>query len=66
MENYKILKIDGLSKKVLLEINNEKKVFKKYDMSLFDKNIKENRYVEKYNNIDNKDEYIFITCGEKE
>lgn len=66
-EQYRVLKINGLSKKILLELNSESHLYKKYDMNLFDSNVKENSYVVKYLNVDDNDEFIFITVnGEKE
>lgn len=62
MERYRVLKINGLTKKVLLEIDSEKKLFKKYDINTFDGNIYENAYVEKYIDVDDEEEFIFITC----
>lgn len=61
MEKYRVLKINGLSKKVLLEIDAEKNLFKKYDLSLFDENVKEQAFVIKYSNVDNLEDFIFIT-----
>lgn len=62
MKSFKILKINGLTKKVLLEIDSEQKLFKKYDLALFDENAAEHRYVEKYNNVDDESDFVFITC----
>ncbi len=66
MERYRVLKINGLTKKVLLEVNSKTKLFKKYDISLFDENVHEHCFVEKYNNVDDESEFIFITCAEQE
>ncbi len=66
MERYRVLKINGLTKKVLLEVDSKTKLFKKYEISLFDENVRENCYVEKYNNVDDESEFIFITCTEQE
>lgn len=64
---YRVLKINGLTKNVLLEIDPKNRLYKKYNVDLFDENISEHRYVQKYNNIDNPDEFIFITVdNEKE
>lgn len=65
--SYRILKINGLTKKVLLEIDSERKLFKKYSLELFDENASEHRFVQKYNNVDDPEEFIFITIdNEKE
>lgn len=66
MEQYRVLKINGLTKKVLLEIDAEKKLYKKYDLSNFDENVVEKANVIKYSNVEDSEEFIFITCKEEE
>lgn len=60
-ETYRVLKINGLTKKVLLEINSNERLYKKYDLSLFDENVRESCVVYKYKNVDAPEEFIFIT-----
>ncbi len=65
MERYTVLKINGLTKKVLLEIDREQKLYKKYDLSLFDENVYEGCLVDKYKNVDQLSEFIFITYDQE-
>ncbi|MFV0556079.1 MAG: hypothetical protein ACK5LM_03115 [Lactovum sp.] len=61
LESYRVLKINGLTKKVLLEVDPDDRFYKKYDLNLFDENVREGCQVYKYKNIDEQEEFIFIT-----